>query len=276
MIVVKLQGGLGNQMFQYATARHLGLKYKKEIILNTEYFSNIPKGDVPRKYQLDIFNIDKSIKKDNTTNLILKWTQKIILKLLSEKTMYSISDILLKYNLPVYINGYFQSEKYFKDSRDILLDEFTLTKELGVEAKKIKNIIEKSEAVCLNVRRGDYLRPDYIKIYGTCSTEYYNKAIEYIKNKIKNPIICVFSDDPEWVKKEFNIENVVFAGNDLLKDYEQMYLMSLCKHNIVANSSFAWWGAWLNQNPNKIIIAPQKWFNIDSPPDIVPESWVRV
>lgn len=276
MIVVKLQGGLGNQMFQYATARHLGIKYKKEIILNTEYFSNIPKDDVPRKYQLYIFNVDKNIKTENTSNMVLKFTQKIILKLFSENTLYNISEIFLRFNLPVYLSGYFQSEKYFKGSREIILKELSLTRELGEEAEKIKNIIEKSEAVCLNVRRGDYLRPDYMKIYGACSTEYYNKAIEYIKNKIKNPLICVFSDDPEWVRKEFNIENVVFAGNDVLKDYEQMYLMSLCKHNIIANSSFAWWGAWLNQNPNKIIIAPQKWFNIDSPPNIVPESWVRI
>lgn len=276
MIIVKLQGGLGNQMFQYATARHLSLKYRKEIILNTEYFSNIPKGDVSRKYQLDIFNIDKNIKMEDTTNLMLKWTQKIILKLLSEKTLYNISEMFLKYNLPVYLSGYFQSEKYFKESRDILLREFTLTRELGEEAKKIKNIIEKSEAVCLNIRRGDYLRPDYMKIYGACSMDYYEKAIKYINSRIKTPLICVFSDDPEWVKKEFNTGNVIFAGNDVLKDYEQMHLMSLCKHNIIANSSFAWWGAWLNLNPNKIIIAPQKWFNIDSPPDIIPESWIRI
>lgn len=108
--------------------------------------------------------------------------------------------------------------------------------------------------------------------------EYYNKAVEYIKNEVKNPLICVFSDDPEWVKKEFKIENVIFAGNDILKDYEQMYLMSICKHNIIANSSFAWWGAWLNKNPNKIVIGPKQWLvnKTSDKLDVLPKEWIQI
>ncbi|MFH1454842.1 MAG: alpha-1,2-fucosyltransferase [bacterium] len=278
MITVNLKGGMGNQMFQYATARHLSIKYDSDLILNTEYFYNIPHGDVPRKYQLDIFNIKKNIKLKQTINPIVKILQKISLKIFSEKTQTYIAFALLNFNLPVYLNGYFQSEKYFKNDRVILLKEFTLTKEIGTEARKIKEVLEKSESVCLNVRRGDYLRPDYIKIFGTCDIEYYNRAMEYIKNKVKNPLICVFSDDPEWVKKEFKIENVIFAGNDILKDYEQMYLMSICKHNIIANSSFAWWGAWLNQNPNKIIIGPKKWLanKTSDKLDVLPKEWIQI
>jgi hypothetical protein len=281
MIEVNLKGGLGNQMFEYATARHLGIKYKKNLVLNTEYFLNIPKGDIPRNYQLDIFHIDKTAKIKETINPLFKLIQKIVLKVFNkffgEKIQIDFANILLKLNLPVYLNGYFQSEKYFKDSRDILLKEFTLTKEIGQEAKRLKDILEKSEGVCLNVRRGDYLRPDYIKIFGVLNMEYYQKALKYIKDKVKNPLVCVFSDDPEWVKKEFKIDNVIFAGTDILKDYEQMYLMSLCKHNIIANSSFAWWGAWLNQNPNKIVIAPKQWATNKTADelDILPKTWIQ-
>jgi len=282
MIEVILKGGLGNQMFEYSAARHLGIKYNKNLVLNTEYFSNIPKGDVPRKYQLDIFHIDKNIKLKETVNPIFRIIQKIVLKFsnkfFGEKAQIVFSKLMLRLDLPVYLNGYFQNEKYFKDDRDILIKEFTLTKKIGEEAKRLKGILEKSEGVCLNVRRGDYLRPDYIKIFGVLGMEYYQEALKQISDKVKNPLFCVFSDDPEWVKKEFKIDNVIFAGTDILKDYEQMYLMSLCKHNIIANSSFAWWGAWLNQNPNKIVIAPKQWAanRTSDDLDILPTGWIKI
>ncbi len=278
MIEVNLKGGLGNQMFQYAIGRQLSVRYKTNLVLNTEYFLNIPKGDVLRKYQLDIFKIDKNVKIKETINPAIKLLQKISLKILGEKIQIPITNTLLKVGLQVYLNGYFQNEKYFKDIRDVLLKEFTFTKELSEEAKRIKNILETSEGVAINIRRGDYVRTDYIKIFGTCDMTYYNKAIEYIKNEVKNPLMCVFSDDPEWVKKEFKIGKVIFAGNDILKDYEQMYLMSICKHNIIANSSFAWWGAWLNQNSNKIVIGPKRWAvnKTSDELEILPKTWIQI
>jgi len=278
MIHIRIRGGLGNQMFQYATARHLSYKYNTDLALNTEYFYNTPKKDVKRKYQLDVFNIDKNIKTETKVNPIIKLIQKIFLKFFGDKIQISIANLILKIKLSVYLNGYFQNEKYFSDIRAILLKEFTLNKEINEETKKTKEIILKSEAVCLNVRRGDYLRPDYLKIYGICSMEYYTKALEYIKQRVENPLICIFSDDPEWVKKEFKIDNVLFTDNRTISDYEQMYLMSLCKHNIMANSSFSWWGAWLNQNPNKIVIGPKQWLVNKSSEelDIMPKDWIKM
>lgn len=278
MIEINLKGGLGNQMFQYATAKNLATKYKQKIVLNTEYFSNIPTGDVPRKYQLDIFNIDKDIIFKEKINPIKKLWQKISLKFIKESVQINIASALLKLGISVHLNGYFQSEQYFKEIKDIILEEFTFKTELGTEAQKIKNMLEQSNGVALNIRRGDYLRPDYIKIYGTCTMEYYSKALEYIKTKVEKPLVCVFSDDPEWVKKEFKIDNIIFAGNDILKDYEQMYLMTLCKHNIIANSSFAWWGAWLNKNPNKIVIGPKQWLvgKTADQLEILPKEWIQI
>jgi hypothetical protein len=279
MIHIRIRGGLGNQMFQYATARRLSHKYNTDLALNTEYFYNTPKKDVKRKYQLDVFNIDKNIKTETKVSPIIKLIQKIFLKFFGEKIQISIANLILKIKLPIYLNGYFQNEKYFSDIREeILLKEFTLNKEINEETKKIKEIILKSEAICLNVRRGDYLRPDYLKIYGICSMEYYTKALEYIKQRVENPLICIFSDDPEWVKKEFKIDNVLFTDNRTISDYEQMYLMSLCKHNIMANSSFSWWGAWLNQNPKKIVIGPKQWLVSKSSDelDIMPKDWIKM
>jgi hypothetical protein len=278
MIYTRIRGGLGNQMFQYAAARSLSKKYNTDLILNTEYFYNTPLKDVKRKYQLNVFNIDKNIKIEAKINPIIKFIQKIFLKFFGDKIQIFIANLILKIKLSVYLNGYFQNEKYFLDIREILLEEFTLNKEINEETKKIKEVIEKSEAICLNVRRGDYLRPDYLKIYGICSMEYYNQALEYIKDRVKKPLICIFSDDPEWVKKEFKIDNVLFTDNTTISEYEQMYLMSLCKHNIIANSSFAWWGAWLNQNPNKIVIGPKQWLvnKTSEEIDIMPKDWIKI
>lgn len=278
MIHIRIRGGLGNQMFQYATARCLSHKYNTNLALNTEYFYNTPKKDVKRPYQLNVFNINKNIETETKVNPVMKLLQRVFLKFFGDKIQISIANLILKIKLPVYLNGYFQNEKYFLDIREILLKEFTLNKEINEETKKIKERIEKSEAVCLNVRRGDYLRPDYLKIYGICSMEYYAEALKYIKQRVENPLVCIFSDDPEWVKKEFKIDNVLFTDNRTISDYEQMYLMSLCKHNIIANSSFSWWGAWLNQNPNKIVIGPKQWLVNKSSEelDIMPKDWIKM
>lgn len=278
MLTINLKGGLGNQMFQYATARNLSLKYKTGIILNTEYFLNIPAKDVPRKYQLDLFNIDSQVQIKETLSPIIKISQKILLKVFGEKIQLFTAKLFLNLKLPAYLNGYFQSEGYFMEIRDALLKEFAIKKELSEEAKKIKEVISKSEAVCINIRRSDYLRPDYAKIFGKYDRTYYEKAISYIKNRVANPLFCIFSDDPKWVKNEFKFDNIIFAGNDILKDHEQLYLMSLCKHNIITNSSFAWWGAWLNQNPNKIVIGPKQWLTNKTSEEmkILPKTWIQI
>jgi len=278
MIEIKLKGGMGNQMFQYATGRSLGLKYKIPVTLNTEYFINTPLGDTKREYQLDLFNIDKHIKIIDAENPIIKIIQKILQKFIGDRVSIFMTKLLLSVKLPVYLNGFFQNEKYFNNIRHILVKEFTLVNKISAEAERIKHQLESSQSVAINVRRGDYLRPDNIKLYGTCDIKYYNNAVTYIRNKMPNPLFCIFSDDQEWVKNEFKMSNAIFAGNDTLKDYEQMYLMTICKHNIIANSTFSWWGAWLNQNPDKIVIAPRQWM-VDKTADeldILPKDWMQI
>ncbi len=278
MITVNLKGGLGNQFFQYATGRYLSLKNNRKLSLNIEFYENTPSNNTLRNYQLSLFNIDKKVDIRRISSIIFKIIQKLKSRLISEGLQFSIADIQSKMFLPVYLNGYFQKEKYFKDIRELLLNEFVLTKELGDEAKKIKEVIEKNEAVCIGIRRGDYLLPNNLKIYGVCSLDYYQEAIKYIRTRVVKPLIFVFSDDTEWGKKEFISKDIIFIDNTTIKDYEQMYLMSLCKHNVIANSTFYWWGAWLNKNPNKIVIAPKQWLvnKTSDELEILPKDWIQI
>lgn len=136
-------------------------------------------------------------------------------------------------------------------------------------------------AVSLHVRRGDYVSNLTInQFHGTCSLEYYNQAIAQIAKKVETPHFFVFSDDPEWVKSNLKIDYsiTIVDHNNADKNYEDIRLMSLCKHHIIANSSFSWWGAWLCRNPNKIVIAPLKWFNDKSinTTDLIPDGWIKI
>jgi Tfp pilus assembly protein PilP len=155
--------------------------------------------------------------------------------------------------------------------------EFVFVKVLSKKTLETKKKIEHSNSVAINVRRGDYLRHDYAKIFGNLDIDYYLRAVELIQTKIQEPLFFVFSDDPKWVKENFNLQNIIFVGNDEFKDYEQLYLMTQCKHNIVANSSFAWWGAWLGINDGKIVIVPKYWTRKKkNTKDVCPESWIRL
>ncbi len=183
----------------------------------------------------------------------------------------------------MFIDGYFQCEKYFCNIRSILLKEFTLKSSLSSYSSSLKKNIESFEnTVSLHVRRGDYVSNKvFSDVHGTCNLDYYKKAIEYISKEFEDIKFFVFSDDIAWTKENIDIENVIYVDSEENRiPHEDMYLMSLCSHNIIANSSFSWWGAWLNQNNEKIVIAPKRWFSDDKMQnqslDIVPSSWIRI
>ena len=138
-----------------------------------------------------------------------------------------------------------------------------------------------ASSVSVHVRRGDYVNDPKTNAYhGTCSLDYYKKAVEIIRNKVKDPVFFIFSDDAEWVKKNFNIDEqqVLVSEPEKLSLTEELKLMASCRHSVVANSSFSWWGAWLNNNNEKMVIAPQKWFAdplIDTS-DLIPSAWIRI
>jgi len=284
MIVVKLKGGLGNQMFQYALGRNLSLRNKTELKFDLTELEQ----DKLRYYELDIFNVSATVASKSEIMLIRKNSKGIISKILGilgqhylcieQKDLYFDASINKKKG-DIYLEGYWQCENYFKDIRDIIINDFTIKSDSNKKNKSMLKKIEKSNSVCIHVRRGDYVyNKKTNKFHGVCSAEYYNNAVKIIQKKAKNPEFFIFSDDLQWTKANliFKHPTIYVDINNTEKGYEDLRLMSNCKHFIIANSSFSWWSAWLSNNPEKIICAPQKWFVSEEEGDIIPKSWIRV
>lgn len=288
MIIVKLIGGLGNQMFQYATARRLAIMHNTSLMLDISEFETYKL----RRYALNHFNIKaeiatpKQLKLCKPNNKLNKLRQMFIKSYSSsfnyiKEKHFNFDHKILELPDKIYMDGYWQSEKYFKDIKDIIRNEFTVKYELNEKNKEPADYICNCESVSLHVRRGDYVtNPKTNAVHGTCDLDYYHKCIALLMNKVKQPHFFIFSDDPEWVIANLHIDypTTFITHNEPEKDYEDIRLMSMCKHNIIANSSFSWWGAWLNANPDKIVIAPQRWFqdNKNDTRDLIPKSWYRV
>ena len=267
MVIVRVLGGLGNQMFQYAYAKALEMK-GFEVKLDVSSFK---KYKLHGGYQLDKYHID--IK--NAKNSTILFSKINPLKILKEENLFFNNKLLaLKGN--EYVKGYFQTEKYFLEIRNTLLEQFTINKEISntTEVYK-KEIVEVENSCSIHIRRGDYI--SNIKsnnVHGTCSLEYYKEAIKIIKEKYKNVTFFVFSDDISWTKENLAIKNAIYIDHKCLP-HEDIFLMSLCKHNITANSSFSWWGAWLNTNEKKIVVSPKQWF-VDKQNEIACLNWIKI
>jgi hypothetical protein len=279
MVTINITGGIGNQMFQYATARCLSIKHKKKLVLDTKLLLIRTENDTPRDFQLDYFkiNADSIISKTSKIIRAIRFLSRLLLRPLSSDQQIYLFNIFLKCNLPVYLTRTFQKQKYFWEIKDILFEEFTLKGDLSVDTREIENLIKNNESVSVHIRRGDYVK--YCDFFSTCSKEYYINAMSTIREKTSNPIFFIFSDDIEWVKQNIPIPYThEYVSNKKIKDYEELVLMSKCKHNIIANSTFSWWGAWLNQNIDKIVVAPKQWFvnKTSDKLEIMPESWIQI
>ena len=286
MIIVKLTGGLGNQLFQYSLGRYLAIKNNCGLKLDITGFETYKLHN----YTLGNFKI---IEKFANSAEILLLNNPISRSLSSyfpsQRKMHikeqssHFDPNILNAGRNVYLEGYWQSENYFKGIGDTIRKDLTLRDPLGEEAKKIAEQISSHESVSLHIRRGDYAKNERTReVHGLCSPEYYERSISYISRRSVAPRLFIFSDDIEWAKANLNLSGLpatfVSDGNDKIKNFEELYLMSLCKHNILANSTFSWWGAWLNVNKDKIVIAPKKWFNsnkIDAA-DLIPSSWITI
>jgi hypothetical protein len=181
----------------------------------------------------------------------------------------------------VYLEGYWQSENYFKTIENAIKSEFTLKEDPDPQNALLSEKILGSNSVSIHIRRGDYVHnPVTFDYHGVCSLEYYHSAIDTIAKKISNPHFYIFSDDSLWVKQNLGINypHTYVTHNQGLKDYMDLWLMKLCRHHIIANSSFSWWGAWLCSNPGKIVIAPKQWFNNPdvNTDDLIPNTWLRL
>ncbi len=269
MIISKLSGGLGNQLFQYAVGRLLADKNKSVLGLDLQNF----KFDHKRKYELDSYNLETVIVPISKIREIYE-DNRLIRRILKKNTWTYYREKNFIYDPgathlsgDTYLDGHFMSGFYFSSIRSILLSQL-------IPVILPSDTIEPN-SVAIHVRRGDYVSEiDTQKIHGILSHEYYKKAIHIIKNNVKNPQLYVFTDDPKWAKDNISIfsDAKIIQGNTAAHD---LYLMSQCSHHIIANSTFSWWGAWLCQNKDQIVISPSKWFtNNKYNPSL--ETWIKI
>ncbi len=286
MIITQLAGGLGNQMFQYALGQTLALKNHDTLKLDIR---NYTPDNTFRSYKLKHFAITAAIatpeeiariKRD--WPVISRFVRAFKIRILRQESV-SFKPAILEKTGDQYLEGYWQSERYFQDSASVIRRDFTLKEPLGPGAATVAAQIAATAApVSLHVRRGDYASDAKVNaMFGTCSPNYYRRALKLIRERVPTAHFFVFSDDIEWVKQQLELgPDAVFVSNKTtLQDYEELYLMSLCHHHIIANSSFSWWGAWLDPRPDKIVIAPRVWFHGTNPKmyrDIVPTSWIKL
>lgn len=287
MLIIKIKSGLGNQLFQYAFGKALSLERNEPIFLDISYYDNQPERDAKRDYTLDKFNV----KADYVSKEISeKYNSK--LRVFIRKLLWRIKKIdAYKYypdlleSKSTYYEGYWLNQKYFLKYKNEIREDFSLKNPLGDFAKNIEleilNCFKKNEVpVSLNIRRGDFVTNPNSAFNGILGIPYYEKAIDTLKEKgVASICVFVFSDDIKWAEENLKLPcSMVFVSNPNITDYEELALLSKCSHNIIANSTFSWWGAWLNQNPNKIVIAPYQWLKDKTATelDILPEDWIKI
>ncbi len=303
MIIVNLKGGLGNQMFQYACGRALSLRAQARgedatLKLDATGFDRLSDAETVRAFELDAFNIEaghatpEEIRKAKYPLGPLSKALRLFNAKVLRKFYINFTPSVLGWSGDVYLDGFWQTEKYFVDVVEDIRNDFTLAKPPGAAARKWFAVIGADpNSVSLHVRRGDYVSNAATGAHhGTCDKGYYERAIFDVAEKMDDrargkgalaiPSIYVFSDDIAWAKKNLSFPcPVAFVSSPDLTNAEEMALMSACRHHIIANSTFSWWGAWLGDAPDKIVIAPKIWankHNDDWYADIIPPTWTRV
>jgi hypothetical protein len=262
MIISKLQGGLGNQLFQWAYGKFISTEYNTPLFLDTNsYYNQVNRGFSLNKFSFLKYSILTGSSFQNVEN-------KTHLKMISDNFIFDRIDY--KDNCHYYLDGYWQSEKYFYNISNLIKIELRPSDDIISKIKSIKNL--DSRSVSLHIRRTDYLTSN--GYHPVQSIEYYKKALDIIG---EYDYIFVFSDDIQWCKNNLTFNNMIFMEG--FDDVEDLWMMSMCKNNIIANSSFSWWGAWLNSNPNKKVIVPNNWFGPQtnlSDADIIPSRWIKI
>ncbi len=292
MVIGHILGGIGNQMFQYAAARALSLSKEQPLYLDILDFDGY---SLHSGFQLNTtFCLQTKLAGSELIRKILGFRNQQLIKKLIKRPLFKylrgcnfIMEPHAHYWPQIesapencYLYGYWQSEKYFKAFENVIRKDFCFRNSLDDYNTDLKSKIDETISVSVHVRRGDYISDSKTsQIMNVCGINYYRDAINRIALQINAPHFYIFSDDMQWVRENLNLPySVTYVDHNFGKNsYIDMQLMSACKHNIIANSSFSWWGAWLNLNPEKIVIAPSKWFiNSNNDSDVVPSTWVRI
>lgn len=290
MIIVRLMGGLGNQMFQYAAGKRLALTQGVELKLDVRYF----RKPGYRRYLLDHFHITEGFTSDKELRRFKcngkPWWSllsnsrrrqaKDLSPLFIKEKQYQYDDRILHLGKDAYLDGYWQSESYFKDIEREIRETF-IFRNTSEGAARVAGLIRSSNSVSLHIRRGDYIKGEgATQVFEILSLEYYRDAVNHIRSEVDSPHLFVFSDGLPWVQENmsFDCQTTIVDMSTGESPFDDMYLMSLCRHNIIANSTFSWWGGWLNENDDKIVIAPSAWFKsgeIDIE-YLIPEGWKMI
>lgn len=287
MIVSQIFGGLGNQLFQYAAGAVLAKRLNVEHQINTQFYDKGQPVELDfrlDKYCLDATEVDRKLlparSRDGLINFFLSQFRHTDLKGYKEAS-FELDNDFFSLKDQTYLLGYWQNEKYFDNYATFIRELFTIKSALSAENKAVADEINNCVAVSLHIRRGAFVsNSKFNAIHGTPALDYYCRAADLIAEKCQHsPTFFAFSDEPEWVKENLKLpfDVRVVSHNGPADNYEDIRLMSHCQHHITANSSFSWWGAWLNPSPEKIVIAPNQWFaDLSMQHDPVPKNWLRL
>lgn len=280
MIIVRIQGGLGNQLFQYSlyeSFRAKGMETKTDI-------STFLDGRETRALELAKLGLEFDVAAKQELHSLYADDARItdrVLRYLTGKKKY-IKEKQYDFNPHIlqttdgFLNGYWQSEQYFESVGSKIREQICFQNTDTETIRNRETQIAQSNSVSIHVRMGDYLQQS--EIYGNiCTKEYYQKAIQYISERVENPVFYVFSDEPEKAAEMLaDYEFYAITENSGVDSYKDMYLMSCCKHHIIANSTFSWWGAWLDKKPDKIVVTPSKWNQMCQKNDICCKGWIMI
>lgn len=285
---VRLVGGLGNQMFQYAAARALALRSGAQLDLDLSWFGTVPE----REFALSPF----AIKAGRSRQFNYQATKSSLLARVKRRLGFvqNVADVpvfneasfrydsrIEQVNTSVFLDGYFQSEQYFLSFHEDIKADFIVQTIPSSAAAQLLEKISATNSICVHIRRGDYVNNSDANAYhGTCSLDYYREGLELVTRNLSKPHCFVFSDDPHWVREHFNpgIPMTLVDIHGVDEAHEDLRLMAACQHYVIANSSFSWWGAWLGSHPDKQVVAPLRWFqNSDNDTsDLIPATWKRL
>jgi len=290
MIIVQIRSGLGNQMFQYAFARNLALRNKTTLKLDLGFYRSY----ALRRYELDDLSIAaKELSWAERGMLRVARSQRFpALRALAEymhgggsiialtDRQEGFDDAAYAQHGNIYLQGFWQSWRYFSEIRPLLLREFDVSLPCDSRNTEMMGRIRESNSVCIHVRRGDYVKnPETATVFGACPVEYYRAAAAQLRERVVNPEFFVFSDDLEWAKEHLGDHgNFVYVGlNHGQPPACDLRLMRACRHFIISNSTFGWWAAWLSEGPGKVVLSPQSWYKTNwTTRDLLPPDWITL
>jgi hypothetical protein len=290
MNIVRITSGLGNQMFQYAFYRAVKANWPDTRIDVSEFRHRSHHNG----YELEkVFDVspdhasreERDSLADLSKDLISEFRRRILnVRLKCTGTLVRESELGAWFHPELltirdgYFQGFWQTERYFLPVARQLREELTFRQPMDAGNRRIAEDIASCDAVSIHVRRGDYVKRRRLETAGSvCSPKYYRDAIAQVRARVRHPRFFVFSDDAAWARENVKVDNSLHVDiNQGRASFRDMQLMSMCKHSIIANSSFSWWGAWLNANPGKLVLAPDVWLRDASMPDVVPEGWQRI